>query len=159
VPGLRRGRQGWPKIVSGDFDDIERLADWVELYDGKSKAVYLTLNPVKPDLLARAENRARVGVKGDDTTKDQHVLRRVWLPIDFDPVRVSGVSSSDSEHALAVERALADSGNGGHLIYAIDLPNDEESRDLASAFLQAVAARPSNDRVSVDVSVYNAARI
>jgi hypothetical protein len=103
------------------------------------------------------------------------VLRRRWLPLDFDPVRPSGIPSTDSEHTAALERAqecrdwlaeqgwpepvAADSGNGAHLLYAIDLPNDESAWTLVDRCLKAVAARFSDDAVTVDTTVGNAARI
>ena len=51
---------------------------------------------------------------------------------------------------------LADSGNGGHLVYGLDLPNDDSSRLLVENFLKAVAKRFSDSKVKVDVSVFNA---
>ncbi len=54
---------------------------------------------------------------------------------------------------------LADSGNGAHLLYRIDLPNDDASTKLLRSVLQAIADRMSDDRVDVDKGVYNAARI
>ncbi|MEM6469418.1 MAG: AAA family ATPase [Planctomycetota bacterium] len=51
------------------------------------------------------------------------------------------------------------SGNGVHLLYHCDLPNDEESTDLARRFVNAVADRFTDEFVDVDRSVFNAARI
>ena len=97
----------WKKIVSGYYDDLGQMAADAKRYDGFCKGVYLTLNPVNPDLLARAWNKPREDVKDDDTTKDQHVVRRIWLPLDFDPVRVAGISSSDEELAAALAQSDA----------------------------------------------------
>ncbi len=165
----------WPSTASGYYDDLDALARDAAMFDGHCKGVYVTLNPVKDDLKARSYNRVREGVKDDDTTKDKHTSRRAWLPIDFDPERASGVSSTDQEHDAALERAagcrdwlrgqgfpdpiLADSGNGGHLLYRIDLPNDDASARLVEHCLKAVAARYSDDRVKVDTAIFNAARI
>jgi len=46
-----------------------------------------------------------------------------------------------------------------HLIYGLDLPNDDASRLLVEHFLKAIAGRFSDDKVKGDVSVFNAARI
>jgi hypothetical protein len=54
---------------------------------------------------------------------------------------------------------MAESGNGLHLLYPVDLPNDDASRDLLKAVLKTLAARFDNDAVSVDQSVFNAGRI
>ena len=47
-------RQG---TVSGYYDDFAQLAIDAEQYDGRVPAIYTTLNPVNPALLARAQNR------------------------------------------------------------------------------------------------------
>jgi hypothetical protein len=159
--------------VSGYFDDLEKLAYHAEYWSGVAPSVYLTLNPVKRDLFARAANRIQRRAKA--TTADHEVAKRRRLLLDFDPVRPAGVSSTDEEHAAALDRAqeckdwlaskgfphpiLADSGNGSHLVNGLDLPNDEPSRLLVENFLKAVAARFSDNKVNVDVSVFNAARI
>ena len=124
-------------------------------------------------MLARAANRLRK--KPKQTTADHDVLRRLWLPLDFDARRPSGISSSDPEHAAALQRARecrdwltglgwpapveADSGNGGHLLYAIDLLNDKASTDRVRRCLEAVGWQWSDDEVEVDLTVFNAARI
>ena len=54
---------------------------------------------------------------------------------------------------------MADSGNGYHALYRIDLPNDDESRDLLKAVLEATAAKFDNQAVKIDRKVYNASRI
>jgi hypothetical protein len=52
---------------------------------------------------------------------------------------------------------LADSGNGGHLLYALDLPVDDGG--LVQRCLEAIAFRPDDDHVLIDQRVYNPARI
>ncbi|ETI69370.1 hypothetical protein [Neobacillus vireti] len=144
--------------VSGYFDDYQKLADVVAEYDGKVPAIYFTLNPAKPDLLSRAANR--VIQRAKNTTADADIECRRWLPIDFDPVRPSGISSTDEEHKAAhtmakevkqfltgrgwSEPIVADSGNGVHLI---------------KQALEALDFQFSSESVNVDRSVYNAARI
>ena len=159
--------------VSGYFDDLTKLAYHAEYWSGVAPSVYLTLNPVKRDLLARAANR--IERRARHTTADHEIAKRTRMLLDFDPVRPAGVSSTDDEHAAALARALeckewlsslafpdpifADSGNGGHLIYGLDLPNDESSRLLVENFLQAISRRFSDALVNVDQSVFNAGRI
>ena len=69
-----------------------------------AKAIYWTLNPVNPALLARAANRVREMNNKDPLTGDDDIVSRRWLLIDADPVRPSGISSTDAEHAMAMER-------------------------------------------------------
>jgi hypothetical protein len=76
--------------VSGYFDDFLTLAAAVARYDGQANS-YFTLNEIDPRLIARANNRLRDRAKS--TTADSDVLRRVWLPLDFDPMRPAGVAA------------------------------------------------------------------
>ncbi len=159
--------------ASGYFNQPLALAEAALRYIGRAEGIYITLNPLLSDLLARSNNTLQERVK--TTTSDAEVQRRAYLPIDLDPARLSGISSSEAEHqaALALARAVrawlseqgwhaplfADSGNGAHLLYAIDLPNDAESADLIKRCLAALAARFDTPQVTLDRSVYNAARI
>lgn len=170
---LRCPKAGKHKTISGYFDDFGTMARTAEALSGTVPAVYYTLNPVRPDLLARANNEHRY--YAENTTGDSEVVRRLRLLVDTDPTRPAGISATDAEHEAAIERArairdfltgrgfpapmLADSGNGGHLVYAIDLPADDESRLLVEGFLISLAERFDDDKVKVDRTVFNAARI
>lgn len=160
---------------SGYFDDPQKLARAAVQLEERAKGVYVTLNPLNPALLARAANRVRIVSDRDPLTSDLDVLRRRWLPLDFDPIRPAGVSATDEEKRLALERAtearnwlrahgwpepvIADSGNGVHLLYRVDLPNDDTSRELVRKSLEALSLRFADGRVALDTSVFNAARI
>jgi hypothetical protein len=135
--------------------------------------VYITLNPITPELLARYANRVEEGAQG--LTTDRHVLRRRWLPIDFDATRPAKISATDAEHEAALQRAMAcrawlrqqqwpeplaaDSGNGAHLLYRLDLPNDAASTRLITHTLQALALLFSDAHMTVDETTSNAARV
>ena len=54
---------------------------------------------------------------------------------------------------------IADSGNGGHLVYDVDLPNDQEALKFVSAALAELDRRYSDAVVKIDVTSANAARI
>ncbi|MDQ3524127.1 MAG: hypothetical protein M3451_03625, partial [Chloroflexota bacterium] len=107
--------------------------------------------------------------------KDADMIRRRHLLIDVDPVRDEG-SATDEERdqALAVRdtirteltgagwpkpMAATMSGNGGGLIYRLDLPNDDESKRLVEGVLRSIKDRHTTDMVSIDTTVGNAARI
>lgn len=159
--------------VSGYFDDMDRLSIEAAKWSGRAPAVYVTLNPVLPDLLARAHNRLKVYARA--TTSDEQITRRRWLPIDFDPKRPSDISSTDAEKDAAMARAIdcreflraegwpepifADSGNGAHLLYAIEQPNDMATRDLLTRALEALSLTFDDEAVKVDRTTFNAARI
>jgi len=87
--------------VSGYFDDHAAFCKAVGLADkAPHGGVYFTLQVIDPRLLARAFNRLR---PTDVTTSDSNVWAYRWIPVDCDPVRPSGVSSSDAELAEALE--------------------------------------------------------
>jgi hypothetical protein len=54
---------------------------------------------------------------------------------------------------------VPDSGNGAHLLYGVDLPNDSRTTELVKGILAGVAARCATDDVTVDQTVFNAGRI
>jgi hypothetical protein len=54
---------------------------------------------------------------------------------------------------------MGDSGNGAHLLYPIDLINDQESLRLVSGALAELDRRYSDPVVKIDVGCANAARI
>jgi hypothetical protein len=164
-----------PHRVSGYFNDIEALATSAVKLSPFAKGVYITLNHIEQALLARAANRIRVVNDDEPLTSDTNVILRRWLPIDCDPVRPASISSTDEEHATAIARAheirealtaegwpppiLADSGNGCHLLYRVDLPNDDATRELLESVLKALAFRFEDSDVSIDQTVFNASRI
>ena len=135
------------------------------------RGVYVTVNPVNPDLLARAVNRLRPAGR-NPTTADTDIVRRRWLLIDCDPKRSSGVSSTKAEHESALAKAreirdglsslgwpdpiMTDSGNGAQLMYRIDLPADDG--ELVRRVIGEIA-KASSEQVAIDTSVHNPARI
>jgi hypothetical protein len=161
--------------LTGYFDEYEVLAEEAASLDGWGYAVYVTLNEVNPALLARAANRMCKAYRGKSTTSDTDITRRRWLPLDFDPVRPADVSSTSEERKAAQLRArdvrdyligqgwpepvVGDSGNGAHLLYRIDLPNDRESLELVKGVLDSLAFKFNDELVKVDTAVHNAARI
>jgi hypothetical protein len=161
--------------VSGYYLDHEALAKHLASRNANGyPAIYVTMNPVTEALLARSANHVKARAKV--TTSDKDISSRRWLLIDIDPVRPADISSNEAEHQAALERArdiaralaeeagwpapvFADSGNGSHLLYKIDLPNDETTTKLLACVLKALSARFSDAVVKIDESVYNAARI
>jgi hypothetical protein len=168
----KTGRYG---VISGYFDDLERLA--AELFRADCRyrppGVYYTINPCVPALLGRAYNRLKE--RADLTTADTDIRLRRWLPVDLDPVRPAGISSSDEEHEAALARArlirgelagegwgaplLADSGNGAHLLYQIDQPNTPDALHTVAGLLSQLSGRFSDEHVKLDTTSGNAARI
>ena len=170
--GVPSGR--YANTISGYFDNLDAMAlEAARLSDVGAVGVYFTLNPLKPSLLARSANRARIAGRDVPSAGDHDVTGRRWLLIDSDPNRPSGISASDEEKAAAFQRTrqvstalrdagwphpiAADSGNGFHLLYRIDLP--AEDGGLIQKVLEALAFRYGDDVVKIDTAVHNPARI
>lgn len=163
---------GRPHIESGyfDYDHISSVAGSMS-HITSAKGVYVTVNPVKPELLNRAVNRIRPAGR-EPTTSDADIICRRWLLIDCDAVRASGIPSSDEEHHAAYEKAMeikegfgsmgwcdpiiTDSGNGAQLMYRVDLPTADGN--LIHNVLKSVSA-VSSSKVDIDITVHNPARI
>lgn len=175
VHELRVPKAGREKTISGYFDCPEKLANAAAELDatGKYAGIYITLNPCNPALLARCCNRIRP--YAEITTSDHDIVKRRWLLIDCDPKRPSGISSTDLEHGRAITAAcgvwddlrgqrfpdpvVCDSGNGAHLLYLVDLANNQRATDLIQRVLKGVATRCAPEDIEIDLTVYNAARV
>ncbi|QDV79866.1 DNA primase family protein [Botrimarina mediterranea] len=165
------GDERWPTTYSGYFDSPEEAARNLAMLKG-AKGIYFVPNAADPALLARASNRLRKTPKGESTS-DSNIIARRWLLLDFDAIRPSGISASDAEHQAALDKAevvaefltglgwpapvYADSGNGAHLLYRIDLAADDGG--IVQRTLQALADKFNDDSVKVDTGVFNASRI
>src|SRR5262249_28627660 len=143
-------------------------AEW----SGRTHCVCVSLNPMDPGRIAPARNNLLV--RGDERDFDEECLRRRWFPVDVDPHRLANTSSTDIEHEAALacaaeirawlaplgwpEPILADSGNGGHLLYRIDLTNSPQAMQLVERALSALELRFGDATVAIDASVGNAGR-
>jgi hypothetical protein len=153
------------RLAPSDFAAAAREA---LALSGKAPAVYVLLNGVRRDLpLGRSLRDG--GAKGVD------VPRRLWLLIDTDPVRPADSNATDEEKAasyalaLAVrswllargfpEPVIADSGNGTHLLYRVDLANGAASTALIKGVLNALADRFDAPAVTIDRKVFDAPRL
>ncbi len=161
--------------VSGYFDDHKAFCDCVKLADRvPHDGIYFTLQIIDKRLIGRAYNRLK---PASVTTSDQNVVAYRWIPIDCDPKRPSGISSSEDElrEALEVRDAVAAwmiseggltypikamSGNGGHLLFELlDMPADEKTKAFVKSTIDGLAGKFDTDRVSIDRTVFNPARI
>jgi hypothetical protein len=171
--GVQR-RSERPHAEAGFFDSdhlLEFAQAALELTP-VAKGVYFTLNPLNPDVLARRCNRTAYANAGEQAS-DKDVLCRRHLLIDADPIRDAHISATDSEKREALEvtlaarefllgrgwpdPVLADSGNGYHQLYRLDLPAHDNGE--VERLLRALAERFDTSRVKIDRSVHNPARI
>lgn len=165
-----------PKRTESGFFDEDHWEEMVQAAikgNEKGTNVYFNLNPIKQELFDLCPNKTKDYAK--TTVSDSDVIRRCWLLIDLDPDRPAGTAATEEQYRSAKKTVLeihkflaglewpapvvAISGNGGHLLFKIDLPNDNESRDLVKAVLDVLDKRFGTGPISVDRSVFNAARI
>ena len=175
VSNLWEGKPfGKKRLLGGWFRDPEKAANLAVQIE--AEGIYTTLNPCTDGLLARANQRLKANV---DRTADSHIERIKNLLIDIDPVRPAGISSTDEEHEDALriaqcvkahlttegwpEPLVGDSGNGAHLIYPLDLPNNEETKNLLKSALKALALEHQEPlgrlNLEIDQVVFNPARL
>jgi hypothetical protein len=170
------GVSGGRSIRRGFYDDAEKLAhDAIELSKCGASGVYVTPNDVSMAarrLKVRMNRHGRVTGGGSCAGNDDVPDRR-WLLLDFDPIRPSGTSATEDELSQAILRARAVaeslsadgwsepvravSGNGAHLMYRVDLPADDCG--LIKGVTHALSEQWSDDEVTLDPAVHNAARI
>ena len=156
------------KPVSGYFNDKDKAVEAIHIADEQVKpvGVYLTANPCRPELLARANNRL---MPTKVRTSDNDIARIENFFIDLDPKRATGISASQEEMAFAEElayRVLQDltgfgrmmfalSGNGYHLVFKA---NGARTADIKT-FLNNVADKFGSPDVDIDRTVFNPSRL
>lgn len=166
--------------MSGFFDSthLPELAHAAYVTENSipTTGLYVTLNTTNPALLARRANKFETGYLEKNTlTNDEDITNWDYLPIDVDPVRPTGISSTDEELACSDEKAnevveylsgigfplplVACSGNGYHLLYRIDLPRSPENDLVVKTILYALDKKFSNDKTGIDVVNCNPSRI
>ena len=158
----------------GYFEDVERAVTTLLPYDRKAN-VYFSLNPVNPALLARANNRL---IPARNRTTDADTWRDCWLLVDVDPVRPTGISSTQEELDAALEvlrsvyafllnagvparsTVVAMSGNGAYLlIRLLDYEPTPERIESKKQFLSFLSDLFTNERVQIDRKVFNPSRL
>lgn len=150
-----------------DYDHLPELARAAQELS-HCKGVYFLPNPIG----LPATNQIRPAGR---CATDADVTRRRWVLIDVDPTRPSGSNATDAERQAAwrvltlVQGVLeaggwrapvvASSGNGWHLCYPVDMPNDDTSRAAVKDLLAGLHERCSSAGAKVDIRTYNASRI
>lgn len=142
-------------------DDLDAAVQTVAELSDTNDTIFMSVNPVRPDLGGPAG-------AGD-------VTQRSGLLIDIDPERPDRAApATEAEKQQAVELsgrlidhlttsgwpapAVYESGNGVHLRYRIDLPNDEESRTLIRRLMRTLAERFDTAGARIGTGVISAAQ-
>jgi hypothetical protein len=152
---------------SGLFDDPGPLRRVIrELQDAGN--LYTTIARPRPCITATNAMNAQA-------LRDADMGLRTLLPFDFDPVRPTGVASTDAELQAALHvrnrfaatllgqgwpaGAMACSGNGAHLVYRVHMPVTAEASEMLAVLYRGLEADFSTELVTFDPTVRNPARI
>lgn len=163
-------------VLSGYFTDADTLINELGRQDLNRANVYITLQKLHPGCDARLQWNTfmNVGKEKVPTTSDNDVIWYEWLPIDLDPVRPAGISSTLEELQKAQELKdeiieymelldycnpiTAFSGNGYHLLYRIDM-STQDGENTVKELLSTLDNMFSNQYCHVDTTNSNPSRI
>lgn len=157
---------------SGYFYDVEVAIKALERFGDCN--TYYTINEVKKACASREQFNCFKQVKGTATSKTD-IEHRWWLAVDVDCERPSGVASTDAEKEKAHKKAqdvyvflrdngfsmpvICDSSSGYHLLYPIDMDNDQTSEDTIKAFLEVLSNKFTDEDVKIDRALIDSNRI
>ena len=157
---------------SGYFYDVEVAIKELEHFGDCN--TYYTINEVKKACASREQFNCFKQVKGTATSKTD-IEHRWWIAVDVDCERPSGVASTDNEKEKAHKKAqevyaflrdngfsmpvVCDSSSGYHLLYPIDMDNDQASEDTIKAFLEVLSNKFTDEDVKIDRALIDSNRI
>lgn len=160
---------------SGYFNNVDSVINAIKPYsEMDDEQIYFVLNKIDNACYGRQQSEKLVK-SPKITTNDNDIVRRSFVFVDFDPVRKSGTNASNEEFELAHKKAqdvfrflrgkgfsepiISMSGNGFHLTFKVDLPNDEKTTKTIKQFYEYLASIFSDDKVDIDTKVFNLARL
>lgn len=162
---LRAMKDG--KVLTGIFDNYQALRTAIIGIERLGYDSYITLNP-----FSKAANNV---LSSGQAVSDKDITDIWIIPFDLDPVRDAGTASTDEQCEMALDRAdavwcflqnrgwcspvIAFSGNGYHLHYYVDMPNNDRTKETLKKLYLGLQLRFSDDLIKFDVSVRNASRI
>lgn len=156
--------------------DHVRLLSASEVRRGFNGAYQLVNGPIAREVFARYEpNKIHRAWNGRVSDPQIECVRAAFL--DCDPIRIKGISATNSEKEAALEVAhkvgaflaanvgrealgFGDSGNGAFLLVALEpiAPTAETTKRISS-LLGLLNRKFGTDRVKIDCSVSNPARL
>lgn len=160
---------------SGYFKGADELINGMSgIRDFADCNFYITLNELNPACYDRSQ-RGRFEKNSKATTSDNDVIGYQWLMVDLDPRRPTGTSSDDEQIEKAKskcnklytflknfgfeEPVIGFSGNGTHLLYAVNLNNSEENKKLLKKSLEVLNMLFADEDIDVDMKNFNPSRV
>lgn len=166
------------RIRSGYFRGASKLIQELGRQDLRGANVYFTLQRVHEGCEARLQWEQFIEAGGRakiPTTSDNDVTEYCYIPIDIDPTRPAGISSTDEEleeadnvRAMVEEHMKAHglrsyisawSGNGCHLLYRVPNMAKDEAKAYIEELLNSLNDLYGTDAAHIDGTNYNPARI
>jgi hypothetical protein len=177
------------------FNEPDQLAEAAEEFsnDPSIKGTYVTLHTLDKQKICTKQrgvilnSLANMAKPAEQATTNDDVKSLNWFLIDCDPERTNGQSKSNSTRAekkAAAERAnvvheylssqgwpepiLADSGNGWHMLYRVDIPLWKEHDGklvgtgdalILRSCLMALSSMFSTPDAKIDISVWKPAQV
>ena len=168
---------GGGKSLSGYFRGADQLINELRRTDLQGMNVYFTLQQLHEGCEARIQWQrfVEIGRSRLPATSDGDVTKILYIPVDVDPIRPAGISSSADEIAGAeevcnfvIEYMVANgfdsyvkafSGNGWHSLFrAPDLPV-KDCALFISRLLNRLDELFGNEMAKVDTGNFNPSRI
>jgi hypothetical protein len=161
-------KDGSTAIVNGFFNDPAAFVQEVGCFPAGS--VTFCINPICDDVPTDENKNTIVRTKTGGSVSNHQVLMRRYLVLDFDPIRaVKGTCATNEEkqHAIDLsevvvdrlrrefsfsEPMIIDSGNGRHVYWEINQPNNEATKKIIKDFIQLLSAVYSTALVTVDTA-------
>lgn len=164
---------GRSRTASGYFKDCEMALEAIQSFEYELGA-YAPINAILEGCYGRSQ-RDCIIENASPTTSENDIEGRRWLMIDFDPVRPSGTNATDAEKEEArkvmvavgvflrdqgfTAPVIADSANGYHLYYRVNLANNSDNTKLVVDFLTVLDMFFSTEACSIDRQVSDPNRI
>ena len=160
--------------ISGYFDSADALIAEIKRLDIGAVPFYMTLNEINTE----AECIATINhfQNGNRAAADKDIIRYSKIHIDYDPSKPAAHCQATEEEVKYAEEKLhqvyeilrgegfpegvkAFSGNGFNLDFYTNLPNTPENKALIKQFLKCLSDNWSDEKVKVDTTTFNPARI
>lgn len=161
------------RTASGYFTDVKTMIEAIRPYTD-SYNVYFTINALDPACYGRVQ-KDKIVLKPKNTTSDSEIIGRDWVFIDLDSKRIAGTNATDEQVEYTKKKAnevykflkeqgfyepvVVFSSNGVHLYLKCALRTTPENNEIIKRFIQALGMLFSDDKVEIDLKIFNTGRI
>lgn len=162
-------------MLSGYFKGADELIYGMNgIRDFSNCNFYITLNELNTACYDRSQRGCFVK-NAKATTSDNDVIGYQWLMVDLDPRRPTGTSSDEGQISKAKskgnklytfmknlgfeEPVMGFSGNGVHLLYAVNLNNSDGNKMLLKKSLETLNMLFADEDIDVDMKNFNPSRV